>query len=76
MNGAISVLEFCKMHAISRAHFYNLLKRGEGPVLMRVGRRRLVSNEAMIEWRRRMEELAPGANEQQKQLSSATRAGQ
>jgi predicted DNA-binding transcriptional regulator AlpA len=56
--GANSVPLFCKAHGISRATFYNLMKRGEGPIVMRVGRRTLVSDEAAAAWRRRMETLA------------------
>lgn len=55
---AYSIGEFCKAHRISRAHLYNLIKRGEGPTLFRVGRRVLVSNEAAIAWRQRMEVAA------------------
>jgi hypothetical protein len=53
---AFSVAEFCEAHRISRALFYLLLKEGNGPRLMRVGRRTLVTVEAAAEWRRRMEE--------------------
>lgn len=49
---------FCREHGISRAHFYNMLKRGDGPAIMKVGRRTLISAEAAAEWRRRMEALA------------------
>jgi predicted DNA-binding transcriptional regulator AlpA len=49
---------FCQEHGISRAHFYNLLKRGDGPAVMKVGRRTLISAEAAAAWRRRMEALA------------------
>jgi len=49
---------FCQEHGISRATFYNLLKRGHGPVIMKVGRRTLISAEAAAEWRRRMEAMA------------------
>ena len=49
---------FCREHGISRAHFYNLLKRGDGPAIMKVGRRTLISAEAAAEWRRQMEALA------------------
>jgi hypothetical protein len=38
--------------------FYNLLKRGDGPAIMKVGRRTLISAEAAAEWRRRMEASA------------------
>ena len=54
---AFSIAEFCRRHGISRAHFYNLSKSGQGPALMRVGRRTLVSAEAAAEWRRRMEQV-------------------
>ena len=55
---AFSISEFCRRHGISRAHFYNLSKNGDAPVVMRVGRRTLVSAEAAAAWRRRMEEAA------------------
>jgi hypothetical protein len=55
---AQSVTEFCKAHGISCAHFYNLKKRGLAPKTLVVGRRRLVSQEAAAEWRRRMEASA------------------
>ena len=55
---AFSIPQFCRRHGISRAHFYNLSKIGQGPALMRVGRRTLISAEAAAEWRRRMEQVA------------------
>jgi hypothetical protein len=55
---AYSIAEFCRAHRLSRAFFYNLLKRGEGPTVMKVGKRRLVANEAADAWRRRMESAA------------------
>jgi predicted DNA-binding transcriptional regulator AlpA len=55
--GAVSILDFCEAHGISRAHFYNLQKRGVAPKTFRAGRRRLVSDEAAEKWRRSMEEL-------------------
>ena len=58
---AMSVDEFCRAHAICRASFYNLLKRGAAPRVMRVGGRVLVSTEAAAEWRRRMEVTEPEA---------------
>jgi predicted DNA-binding transcriptional regulator AlpA len=56
--GAVSILHFCQTHGISVATFYNLRKRGEAPIVMKVGKRRLVSLEAAASWRRRMENLA------------------
>jgi hypothetical protein len=55
---APSIAEFCRAHGVSRAFVYALLKRGEGPTIMKAGRRTLVSVEAAAEWRRRMEALA------------------
>jgi len=52
---ASSVAGFCRQHGISRSHFYNLLKRGDGPVILKAGRRTLVSADAAAKWRRRME---------------------
>jgi hypothetical protein len=52
---ANSVCSFCTAHGISRATFYNLKKRGEGPTIMKVGKRTLISEEAAKtgggEWR-------------------------
>jgi predicted DNA-binding transcriptional regulator AlpA len=50
-----SVIEFCQRHGISRSAFYNALKVGEGPRLMRVGNRVMISREAAAEWRRQRE---------------------
>ena len=56
--GAVSIPTFCTAHGISRAHFYNLMKRGLAPRTFVVGRRRLVSDESAAAWRRSMELLA------------------
>ena len=48
---AMGVKEFCKRHSISRGLFYELLRNGQGPDIMRVGRRMLISQEAAAEWR-------------------------
>jgi len=52
---AYSVDEFCRRHNLCRASFYNLVKAGRGPRIMKVGSRTLISIEAAAEWRRRME---------------------
>lgn len=52
---AATVDEFCHAHRISRGTFYNLLKVGQGPAVMKVGTRTLVSCEAAAAWRRLME---------------------
>jgi hypothetical protein len=48
---AYSVEEFCKVHDISVGFFYALLKRGEGPRVMKVGLRTLISAEEATRWR-------------------------
>jgi predicted DNA-binding transcriptional regulator AlpA len=55
---AYSIAEFCRAHRVSRAFFYVLLKRGDAPKIMRIGKRRLVSDEAARDWRQRMERAA------------------
>jgi predicted DNA-binding transcriptional regulator AlpA len=50
-----SIATFCQAHKISRSFFYELLHRGCGPRLMKIGRRTLISSEAAAEWRARME---------------------
>lgn len=52
---ALSIPEFCEHNGISRAHFYNVVKVGLGPRVMRVGRRVLVTPNAAAEWRRSRE---------------------
>lgn len=57
---AFSVPEFCSAHRISRALFYLLLRDGQGPRVIKAGRRTLVSAEAADEWRRKMEAASAG----------------
>ncbi len=52
---SFSIAHFCLAHGISRATFYNLVKRQLAPRLMKVGKRTLISTEAAAEWRTRME---------------------
>ena len=52
--------EFCEDNNISKSHLYNLLRRGQGPTFFKAGRRSLISAEASVDWRRRMEALAAG----------------
>jgi hypothetical protein len=52
---ASTVDEFCHAHRISRGTFYNLLKVGQGPSIMKVGARTLISVDAAADWRRKME---------------------
>lgn len=52
---SFSIQHFCHSHGISRATFYNLVKRQLAPRLMKVGKRTLISVEAAAEWRIQME---------------------
>jgi len=47
---------FCKSNKISRALFYQLQKAGQGPRIMKVGRRTLITPEAVADWRKQMEQ--------------------
>jgi predicted DNA-binding transcriptional regulator AlpA len=51
---AFSIAEFCALHGISRATFYNLKKAGKAPREMEVLGRRLISDEAAAQWRQQM----------------------
>ena len=55
---AYTVQEFCEAFRLSRATFYNLVRRGEGPRLLRVGRKVLVSTDAIADFIRGGEALA------------------
>jgi hypothetical protein len=50
-----TIEEFCSAHRISRAHYFNICHRGEGPQVMKIGKRRLISREAAAVWRRQCE---------------------
>ena len=54
---SFSIGEFCSLHDISRSLFYALREKGEGPRVMKVGRRTLISAEAAAEWRKNMEHM-------------------
>ena len=52
---AMSIAEFCAAHRISEDLFFKMRRQGWGPVVMRVGARRLISVEAAAEWRKSRE---------------------
>lgn len=51
---AYGVQQFCDAHDICRATFYNLVKEGRAPAVMKIGKRTLISVEAAREWRERL----------------------
>jgi predicted DNA-binding transcriptional regulator AlpA len=48
---AYTIDEFCRSHGFSRAHYFNMQKDGQGPRVMRLGSRVLISREAAADWR-------------------------
>ena len=52
---AHSIKAFCEAHDISRNLFYTLKKQGLAPKMISLGKRRLITEEAATEWRRKME---------------------
>ena len=52
---AYSIFGFCLAHGLSRRKFYYMLEAGEGPRLMKCGRRTLISVESAQRWRRARE---------------------
>jgi predicted DNA-binding transcriptional regulator AlpA len=60
---AYDIIEFCHRHGISRSAFYNSLKKGTGPRLMRLGTRILISREAAEQRRREREQVSEHAAE-------------
>jgi hypothetical protein len=50
---AYSIAEFCRRHGLSESFFFKLRARGEGPAMIAVGTRRLITREAAKAWRKR-----------------------
>jgi predicted DNA-binding transcriptional regulator AlpA len=67
---AFDILEFCHRHAISRSAFYNSVKNGTGPRLMRLGTRVLISREAAEAWRREREQVTTTTTESHAESSA------
>jgi hypothetical protein len=59
---ANSIPEFCTRHRFSPAKYFQIAAAGEGPRVMRVGKRVLISREAAAEWRRSREAAASKAD--------------
>lgn len=49
-----TIKEFCGRHKISRSHYYDLRKSGDGPKEIRSGRLVRITREAEGAWLRRM----------------------
>jgi hypothetical protein len=59
LGGAYTIKEFCRAHRISEGLYYKMQNAGEGPRVMEVGTRRLISQEAAAAWRRARESSPP-----------------
>ena len=57
-SGAFSVASFCEAYGLSVPLFYKMRAKGEGPDIMKVGTRTLISLEAADRWRRARERTA------------------
>ena len=55
---AFSIPEFCLRHGFSQAKYFQIAAAGEGPRVMRVGKRVLISKEAAADWRMSREAAA------------------
>jgi len=58
---ASTIAEFCEAHRFSVAYFYELLKAGKAPRIIKLGSRRIISEEDAADWRRRMAEASEAA---------------
>lgn len=54
-NDALTIPDFCETNRISVTTYFAIKKAGKGPTEMKVGKRRLISPDAMETWRRARE---------------------
>lgn len=57
-NQAINIKTFCKNFGISTSMFYKLRRQGKAPKSMLIGKRRLITTEAITEWQKQMEDVS------------------
>jgi hypothetical protein len=69
---ALSITDFCQAHGISEAFFYKLKKGGEGPRMMKVGTRTLITFEAASDWRREREAASATTEVQAKAVAPSS----
>jgi hypothetical protein len=60
---AYRIPEFCRRHSISPSKYFQLAAAGEGPRVMRIGKRVVISREAAADWRLAREAASKGAAE-------------
>ncbi|ACA21157.1 Prophage CP4-57 regulatory [Methylobacterium sp. 4-46] len=55
---SLTIPDWCERHKVSRAHFYNLLKAGKAPRIMKIGAAVRITEDADREWCRAREDDA------------------
>jgi predicted DNA-binding transcriptional regulator AlpA len=53
--GFLTVQNFCREYALSRATFYRLINNDSGPRITKIGKRTLISREAAEDWQARVD---------------------
>jgi len=48
--GGFTIPEWCKAYRVCRATFYNLQKNGQGPAVIKIGNRSIVTYRASRKW--------------------------
>ena len=48
--GALTIAETADVLRVSRRHLQNLLRQGDGPPVIHLGRRRIIRREALSQW--------------------------
>lgn len=56
--GLLTIPEFCDRYRLSRATLYRLWDRGEGPLVVKIGQRKLIRPEAAEKWVKAHEQTA------------------
>ncbi len=49
-HGALTISEIASLLRVSLRHLQNLLRQGEGPPVIHLGRRRIIRREALGQW--------------------------
>ena len=50
-----SIEDFCQRYGFSRGHYYNLKYQGKGPREMKLGRRKIITDQAAADWEQERE---------------------
>jgi hypothetical protein len=56
---AFTIAEFCRAHRVSRSWLYAEWRAGRGPRFKRIGRKKIITDEAAADWRHEDTEAEP-----------------